>query len=158
MSTNTATNNGGNLWAVRAESCAATHTLFSSSLGNTGYCTAIASCQTFSEEGICVTCMTGFYLDGMSMCQSCSKVAGCAVCTAPDQCQTCSPGFYMAVTSKDNDKPASECVACDSGCICDNAENTCKGCISTAFYLKETTPKNVCESCSILFPKSLTCD
>lgn len=159
MTPATATSNGGRLWAVRAESCASTHRLPSSTLGNSGVCTPILNCAQFSDEGICTSCSAGFWLDENNRCRDCSTVDGCAVCSTAGQCQTCKEGYYMAVTSKDTENPASKCVPCDLGCVCDNVDNTCRACINNTYYLKDNTnPKKVCEACSIKYANSVTCD
>ena len=91
-------------------------------LSGTTTCTpCFGGCMYCSDvdPNVCVSCGTGRYMDGSSVCQVCG--AGCGSCTtSATNCQSCVSGYSLV---------GSACVLMPDNCVSVNAAGQCTQCL-----------------------------
>jgi hypothetical protein len=106
-----------------------------------GQCIACpVNCQACSN-GVCTTCIAGYYLDYQTNCQTC-PIIGTAVCTI-NSLQSCLSNYWL-------DNNAANCIACDINCLQCSSTTKCSIC-NQGFYLTSNY------SCSRCQTQCLTC-
>lgn len=99
-----------------------------------GQCLQVTGCISMSNQGVCLSCASGYYLD-QGACTQCD--ASCGTCDHSSLCLSCKPGYYNAT-----DVNHALCQACPAGCSACVAGGTCSGCF-TGYRLNA----GVCTAC-----------
>lgn len=100
-----------------ASSCTTCNTNYT--LGPTGTCNdCVEPCSTCADDGTCVGCLTGYYLEN-AQCYAC--ITNCDTCPSPFICSACQTGFYFDGTS---------CTSCGLYCrTCSQTSGKCSQCL-----------------------------
>ncbi len=121
-----------NLAADLCTACAASFTLNAAGTTCTAYPTGIQNCFSYSSDGICGSCVTGFYLNGGNCLQVARSVPFCMFYSSEGVCAKCGLGR----------------VAVNNGTLCDfpiftncttwETPESCSSCPPTMFLNKVT--------------------
>lgn len=101
-------------------------------------------------NGVCVSCLEGYYLDYQASCQSC-PILGTKVCTI-SSLLSCLSNFYL-------DNNAAACVQCDPNCAKCSSTTKCSECLQGYYLTLEYTCalcSSLCSTCSS-FASCLVC-
>ena len=100
------------------------------------------SCKECDNEGNCLRCIPGFFLDRSGNCGPCGE--RCEICDYPTICKICKPNYTLI-----------NGYCCDDGCsICD--ENVCWKC-QAGYELVQGKPQKIkcCDHCDVCYSNSI---
>ncbi len=101
-----------------------------------GSCIACpANCQTCSN-GVCSTCIGGYYIDYQTNCQVC-PIIGTSICTI-NSLQSCLSNYWL-------DNNAANCISCDPNCLQCSSTTKCSLC-NQGYYLLSNYTCAPCQS------------
>ena len=112
-----------------------------------GQCIKVVGCTSLSAEGVCLNCVTGYYLN-QGKCSTCD--VSCATCYDSTLCLTCSVGYYNG-TNVNN----ALCQPCSLGCTACTSSSTCTAC-GTGFRLNAAACTACSSNCNVCSAASCT--
>lgn len=104
------------------------------------------NCQT-CLNGVCSTCINGYYLDYQTNCQSCS-ISGASICTI-NSLISCLSNYWL-------DNNAANCIMCDLNCFQCTSTTKCGTC-NIGYFLRGNYTCQACKLSCYSCSDSLSC-
>ncbi len=104
------------------------------------------NCQTCSN-GICTSCISGYYLDYQRLCQIC-PITGTAICTI-NSLQSCLSNYWL-------DNNAANCIQCDPNCQQCSSTTKCAICLQ-GYFLQFNYTCSACQLQCLQCTDSISC-
>lgn len=83
----------------------------------------LSGCVFCTNQSSCLSCGSGYFMNGSNLCQACTDLTGCLVCKDSSTCLFCDTGYYLTGSYT--------CSSCSiiSGCYSCISSSVCTSCI-----------------------------